>query len=188
MPNAKLKVHLSAEQRDELEAICRQQSVAAAKVRRARILLLTDEDHPEGRRPDWQIAETVRLSVKQVGRVRQQFVREGDGLLNRKRRTDAGVSKRLDGKAEAILVMLCCNEPPGDRPQWTLQLLCDELGRLQVVESVCRETVRKCLKKTNCNLGGWSGSASPQQIGRDSSPAWKHSSTPTTQSTTRVTR
>lgn len=188
MPNAKLKVHLSAERRDELESICRQQSVAAAKVRRARILLLADEDHPEGRRPDWQIAETVCLSEKQVGRVRKQFVREGDGLLNRKRRTDAGVSKRLDGKAEAILVTLCCNEPPGGHSRWTLQLLCDELGRLQVVESVCRETVRTCLKKTNCSLGGWSGSASPKQIGHGSSPAWKNSSMPITQSTTRVTR
>ena len=188
MPNAKLKVHLSAEQRDELESICRRQSVAAAKVRRARILLLADEDHPDGRRPDWQIAETVGLSEKQVGRIRKQFVREGDETLERKQRRDAGVPKRLDGKAEAILVTLCCNEPPGGHSRWTLQLLCDELGRLQVVESVCRETVRKCLKKTNCSLGGWSGSASRQPIAHDSWPAWKNSSTLITQSMTHVIR
>ena len=154
MPNFKLTVHLSEEQRSALEAVCRRQSVAAAKVRRAKILLLADEDHPEGRRPDWQIGEAVGISEKQVGRVRKQFVREGDETLERKQRRDAGVPKRLDGKAEAILVTLCCSEPPGGRPRWTLQLLCDELGRLQVVESVCRETVRMCLKKTNCNLGG----------------------------------
>ena len=186
MPNAKLKVHLSEEQRGELEAVCRRQSVAAAKVRRAKILLLADEDHPDGRRPDWQIAEAVGISEKQVGRVRQQFVREGNETLERKQRRDAGVPKRLDGQAEAVLVTLCCNNPPDGRPQWTLQLLCDELARLQIVESVCRETVRKCLKKTNCSLGGSSDSVSPPQIGHDSSPAWRKSSTSITPNTTHV--
>ena len=57
--NKKLKVHLTAEQQAELEAVCRKQSVGAAKVRRARILLLSDEDHTDGRRHDWEIAEAA---------------------------------------------------------------------------------------------------------------------------------
>lgn len=151
--NAKYSVRLSKEQRTSLEAICRRQSVAAAKVRRARILLLADERHPDGRRPDWHIAEVVGLSERQVVRIRQQFVREGESALERQPRSDAGVSKALDAKAEAMLITLSCSDPPGGRDRWTLQLLCDELGRLQVVESVCRETVRKCLKKTGSSLG-----------------------------------
>lgn len=188
MSNVKAKVHLSEEQRKDLEAVCRRQSVAVATVRRAKILLLADEDHPQGRRPDWQIAEAVGISEKQVGRVRKQFVQEGEGVLHRRQRRDAGVSKTLDGKAEAVLVTLCCSQPPGGRPRWTLQLLCDELGRLQVVESVCRETVRTCLKKINCNPGGSSGSALPKRTGPGSSPAWKKSSTPTTPRTMSGTR
>ena len=80
MPNRskKLKVCLSTEYREELEGICRRQSVAAAKVRRARVLLMSDEDHPDGRRRDWEIAEVVGISERQVVRIRQQFVREGD--------------------------------------------------------------------------------------------------------------
>jgi len=186
--NAKHKVHLTSEQRKALKAICRRQSVAAAKVRRARILLMCDEDHPEGRRPDWQIAEAVGLSERQVVRIRQQFVREGDPVLERKPRSDAGVSKTFDGQAEARLVTLSCSVPPEGRDHWTLQLLCDELGRLEVVASVCRETVRQCLKKTGCSLGGPNGSASPKPTGRGSSHGWKRSSTSTSKRMTSGTR
>ena len=184
MPNRNVKasVHLTAEQRTELEAICRRQSVGAAKLRRARILLLADEDHPEGRRPDWQIAEVVGLSERQVVRIRQQFVREGTQVLDRKPRPS--VPGKLDGRAEATLVTLCCSRPPAGQERWTLQLLCDELGRLEVVESVCRETVRKCLKKTGFNPGAQNGFASRKRTGRGSSHGWRKSSTSTKATTT----
>lgn len=186
MPNTsrKLKVHLSPEFRGELEAICRRQSVEAAKVRRARILLMSDEGHPDGRRRDWEIAESVGLSERQVVRIRQQFVREGEPVLQRKRRTDAGVSKTFDGEAEARLVTLCCSAPPEGRDRWTLQLLCDHLARLQVVESVCCETVRQCLKKTNSSPGEPSVSAFRKQTAPVSSHGWKKFSTLTSRSTT----
>ena len=144
--NKKLKVHLTAEQRAELEAVCRKQSVGAAKVRRARILLLSDEDHRDGRRRDWEIAEAVGLSERQVRRIRQAFVLAGEIRLDRKPRV--GGPRKLDGVGEAQLVTLCCSHPPEGHERWTLQLLCDELVRLEVVTSVCRETVRTCLKKT----------------------------------------
>ncbi len=110
----------------------------AAKVRRAKILLMADENHPDGRRPDWQIAEAVGLSERQVGRIRRQFVRGGDPTLEPQAALGCGRPKVLDAKAEATLVTLCCSHPPEGRDHWTLQLLCDELGRLKVVESVCR--------------------------------------------------
>ncbi len=182
--NAKFRVRLTVEQREALQAICRRQSVAAAKVRRARILLMSDENHANGRKRDWQIAEAVGLSERQVVRIRQQFVREGDPALDRKQRSDAGVSKTFDGKAEATLVTLCCSDPPEGRDRWTLQLLCDELGRLEVVESVCPETVRKCLKKIGCSLGGPNDSASPKPTARGSLHGWKKSSTSTSRRTT----
>ncbi len=186
--NAKQRVRLTARQRGELQALCRQKSVAAGKVRRAKILLMADENHPDGRRPDWQIAEAVEISERQVVRIRQQFVLEGDPTLERKMRADAGVPKRLDAKAQARLVTLSCSRPPEGRDRWTLQLLCDELGRLQVVESVCVETVRQCLKKTASSRGGRKGSASLRPTGPGSSRGWKKSSTSTRQRTTRGVR
>lgn len=55
-------VHLSPDRCLELEAICRHRSVAAAKVRRARILLMSDNDHPDGRRTPGEMAESVGIS------------------------------------------------------------------------------------------------------------------------------
>jgi transposase len=171
----KVSVLLTEEQRAGLEEICRRQSVGAARQRKARILLLSDENCPDGGHTDEEIAEIVGLCERQVVRIRQRYVREGDPTLDRKQRAPG--PRKLDGKAEAHLVVLCCSDPPAGRDHWTLELLCDELKRLRLVESVCRETVRKSLKKTSLNHGGRSGSVSPRSIGRGSWPAWKKSST-----------
>lgn len=146
MPNQKLRVELSADQRQELQKLCRKQTAGAAKVRRARVLLMSDETHKDGRRRDWEIAEALGMSERQVVRIRQKFVRSGE--LNVDRKPRSGEPKVLYGDAEAQLVTLCCSTPPDGRERWTLQLLCDELARLQIVESVSRETVRQRLKKT----------------------------------------
>jgi hypothetical protein len=185
----KLKVELTAAERRELEAVVRKQSVGAALQRRARILLLSDRNHPDGRRIDANIAELVGLSERQVVRIRQRFVRERgpQSVLEsceRKPRPAAPERRRLDGAAEAQLVVLACSQAPEGRDHWTLQLLCDELARLEIVESVCPETVRQCLKKTNYSLGGPSGSASPKPTGPGSSRRWKPSSTSTRRITT----
>ena len=185
----KYKVKLSAATRRELESVVRQSSAGVSRVRWARILLMADEVHPEGRRCDWEIAEAVGISERQVVRIRQKFVRSGtEATLTRSTRSDAGSQKALDGKAEAQLVLLACSTPPEGRDRWTLTLLVDELCRLQVVQSISRETVRKALKKTNCSHGSRSGSVSPQRTARDSSRGWKRSSTSTKKRTTKSIR
>lgn len=168
--NAKQGIQLTADQRADLEALCRQQSVPSATARRARILLLADDGHRDGRRPDRYIAEVVGLSERQVAGVRHQFLRDGLGATARRPRGPSATPPKLDGAAEARVVALCCSTPPAGRQRWTLQLLVDELCRLQVVTSVCRETVRRCLKKTGSSLGRGSGSASPRRTGPGSSP------------------
>jgi transposase len=185
-PTNKMRVCLTPDQREQFEAICRRQSVPAATLRRARILLLADDNQPGGCLPDHQVAAEVGLSERQIVRIRQRFAREGDSALERKR--PPSVPGKLDGVAEAHLVTLCCSPPPEGRDRWTLQLLCDELGRLQVVESVCRETVRKCLKKTRFSLGGLRGSASRRKTGPGSSRVWKRSWTNTRSPMTKSTR
>ena len=185
----KYEVHLSHNQRDELSTFARAQNTTTLQSRRARILLLSDQDHTDGRRADWEIGEIVGLSEKQVKRVRQKFVRDGVGpTLQRQRRSDAGTRKKLDGASEAQLMTLCCSTPPAGRERWTLQLLVDELVRLEVVADVCRETVRQCLKKTASSLGEANASASPKRIARGSSRTWNDCSTSTKRRTTRRTR
>ena len=129
------------------------------------------------------------ISIRQIGRIRRQFVLEGlDPTLNRKRRSDAGVPEKMDGQVEARLVTLCCSEPPAGQQRWTLQLLVDELSRLQVVGSVCRETVRKTLKKIASSRGKRNVSAFRKRTSPVSWRTWSGSSTSTSRRTTKRTR
>lgn len=151
----KFQVRLSAHERQELEALVREHTAPNATCRRARVLLLADVASPEGRRTDATIAELVGLSERHVKRLRQRFVKERDedesvrGLCQRRPHPPAPERRRLNGEAEAQLVTLACSTPPNGRDRWTLRLLCDELERLEIVESICPETVRTALKKTS---------------------------------------
>jgi hypothetical protein len=185
----KFRVLLTPEMRAELEGVVRKKSQGAAKIRRATVLLMADEAHPDGGCHDWEIAEQVGLCERQIVRIRQKFVKSGPQLtLSRAIRSDAGVRRTLDGRAEAQLVAIACSTAPEGRDHWTLQLLCDELRRLKIVKSVCCETVRQALKKTNCVLGPQSASASLKRTDRGSSHGWKKYSTSTKKCTTTATR
>jgi hypothetical protein len=179
--NEKLEVRLTPETRTELAAFVRKGDSPAAKVRRARILLLSDRDHVDGRRTDGTIAEIVGLSERQVCRIRQAFVREGSvaAAVERKARSAPGTRPIFDGRSEAKLVLLACSTPPHGRKAWTMQLLADEAMRLSIVTKVSEETVRQTLKKTGCSLGGRSAFASRRRISPASSPRWSDCSTST---------
>lgn len=162
MPRLEHKYHvvLTAESRAELEAMTRMHSVGAAKLRRAKILLMSADGCT-----DLKISHEVGLCERQIVRIRQKFVKSGVQLtLTRATRSDANIPRVMDGRAEAQLITIACSTPPEGRDHWTLQMLCTEMKRLQVVKSVCPETVRQALKKTNFVLGPPSGSASPKKI------------------------
>lgn len=172
-------VHLTPEARQRLEAITRNGSAPAKKIQHARVLLLSDQEHPAGRYHDQQIAALLRLHVHTVARIRTRFVREGEEpALERKVRQTPPVAPKLDGHAEAQLVALCCSPAPEGRQRWTLSLLQQEMTGRKIVTSLCRETIRKTLKKTSCSLGGRSGSVSPSGMRRGSSRRWSRCWTP----------
>jgi hypothetical protein len=70
-----------------------------------------------------------------------------------RKRPDRVYARVLDGVAEAHLVATACTEPPAGRARWTLRLLADELVRLEVVETVSYETVRRTLQQTRSSRG-----------------------------------
>jgi hypothetical protein len=146
--NAKYVVRLTTEQRQRLEQLTRTGSAPARQLFHARVLLLADADHPQGRRPDWQIVDVLGACDKTVSRIRRRFVEQGEApALQRKSREQPPRPAKLDGRAEAHLVALCCSDPPDGHARWTLRLLARELGRLEVVTTISHETVRQVLKK-----------------------------------------
>ncbi len=172
--NPKFEIRLTEEQRARLEDIARNGKGKAKRILHARILLMADEDRPQGRWHDLEIAKALGTHRNTVQRVRKRFILEGeDPALSRKPRERPPVEPKLDGEKEAMLVAICCSPPPAGQARWTLSLLVGELTRRKVVTSICRETVRHALKKTNLSLGGKKVTASPRRITRGSSRRWK---------------
>jgi transposase len=184
----KAAVRLTAEQRQRLEDVVRNGHSAAKRITHARILLLSDQDHAMGRYTDVQIAGQLGVHEKTVARTRKNFRRGEAVALDRKARLTPPVPPKLDGAGEAVLAAVCCSPAPDGRRHWTMQLLADELVKRKVVVSICAETVRTVIKKTNCSPGGSSGSASPKKTSPASSRRWKTRWTSTPSRRTRSSR
>lgn len=150
----KYRVTLTSDEREQLAGLIAAGKAAAQKLTHARILLKADQ--AEGG-PGWideQIAEALEVSVATIERVRQRFVEQGlERALGRKRQDQPSRARKLDGAGEARLIALACSKPPLGRVVWTLEMLADQLVELQVVDSICPETVRQTLKKTSSSRG-----------------------------------
>ena len=88
------------------------------------------------------------MAPSTVFRVRRQYASEGLTATLERKGPDRVYERKLDGEQEAKLVALACSAPPAGRARWTLQLLADELVRLEVVETISDETVRRTLAQT----------------------------------------
>jgi hypothetical protein len=144
--NKKYIVRLSDEERGVCQEITKRLKGSSEKVRRAQILLKADADGPAW--PDGKIAEAYGCRVQTVETLRKRLVVEGfEAAVERKPRVTPPTPPKLDGNGEAQLIALRLGKPPAGYGRWTLQLLADELVALEVVESICPETVRKTLKK-----------------------------------------
>ncbi len=150
----KYKVTLTADERQQLSELIAAGKAAAQKLAHARILLKADAAEGGPAWPDARIAEAFEVSIATVERVRQRFVEQGlEAALGRKPQDRPSRPRKLDGRAEARLIALACSAPPEGRKEWTMQLLADQLVELQVVDTVCDETVRRALKKTSSSRG-----------------------------------
>lgn len=169
-------VRLSDEQRERLRQIVSCGRAPVRKVRHAQVLLASDRNRPGGRLTRDAIARALHMHVNTVDRIRKRFAQEGEApALNRRPRPPerAATPPRLDGRAEAHLVAICCSSPPPGRTRWTLRLLADELARRRIVTRVCAETVRKTLKKTRSSPGASRPGASPSVTRPASWPRWR---------------
>lgn len=147
------RVVLDEAQRAELRTLVGSGVAPARMLARARVLLKAD--HGEGG-PGWSdaaIAGALDLHPATVQRIRRQFVAEGLAATLERKRPDRVYERRFDGRQEARLVALACGAPPDGHARWSLRLLADELVRLEVVENVSHETVRRALKKTTSSPG-----------------------------------
>jgi transposase len=142
-------VRLSEEERAKLSALVSKGKTAARKRLHAQVLLKADISAAGAGWTDRQIVQALDVGERTVQAIRQRCVEEGlEAALERKPPCRPSRQRILDGAKEAQLVALCCGKIPAGQARWTLRLLADELVRLEMVESVSHETVRRTLKKT----------------------------------------
>ena len=151
MPKKEYRVKLTKAQREMLQALTGSGTIKVRQYKRARVLLLADEGHPDGARTDAEIAERVDISMVTVHRIRRRFVQEGlEAALNEKPRS--GAPPKFSGQERAKITALACSEPPEGHKGWTLRLLADKLVELEIVDSISHVTVKQVLKKTSLSL------------------------------------
>jgi len=138
----------TAEERAVLQQVVKKGKAAGWKVQRAQALLMCDQGPAGSGWPDEQIAEAYGCTTRSLESWRKQAVERGPlSLRERKAREASPNTPKLDGEKEARLTALACSKPPKGRGRWTLRLWGERLVELEVVDSICRETVRRALKK-----------------------------------------
>jgi len=150
---SKYAVHLSEGERAALRTLVGCGTAPARQLAHARILLKADQGDGGPGWNDAAIAGALEVCTRTVARVRQQYVTEGLAAALNRRLPAREYARTLDGMAEARLIAVACSTPPTGRQEWSLRLLADELVRLEVVDAVSYETVRRTLKQTNSSRG-----------------------------------
>jgi len=147
-----MKLHLTSQQRKQLDKLIRSGAGPARTLTKARILRLTD--HSQGaHRTDKDIASALGVSMPTIWRVRKRCVEDGlDAALHDKARS--GRPPKITGDIEARITVLACSDPPPGHAKWSLRLLADKVVELGYLDSISHMAISKRLKKTRCSPGG----------------------------------
>jgi len=157
---ARYNVTLTGEERQELLDLV-QRGGKGYRIRHAQILLKLDRI-PEN--AEWtydRIQEAYRACHATIAGIANRFVFEGiEAALGRKKHDN--YHRKVTGDVEARICAIACSEPPGGRSRWTMQMIADELIRLEVVDYITDSTVCDVIKKTRSSPGSLKNIASPR--------------------------
>jgi transposase len=135
-------VKLTPKERRKLLAMVNKGQNKAAVIRRAHILLKSDEG-----KSDRLISDLLYIHEDTVRNVRKRFVEDGlQAAVEDK--PGPPPNPKLNEQQQAHLVAIACSTPPEGQARWTLELLVAQLVKEGVVAAIAPETVRLALKKT----------------------------------------
>jgi hypothetical protein len=94
------------------------------------------------------IKSAYRATHVTIAGVAKRFVSEGvEAALGRRKQEN--YHRKVTGDIEARICAIACSNPPEGRSRWTMQLIADEVIRLELVEYITDSTVCEVLKKRN---------------------------------------
>ena len=145
--NKKYIVRLNDAEREQLNGIIKKLQGSSEKVRRAHMLLKADANGPNW--TDERIADAFGCRTSTIENIRKRLVTKGfEAAIERKRRKEPPVPKKLDGKQEAQIIAMRLGKPPEGYSNWSLRLLADKVVALEIVDSISHTTISRTLKKT----------------------------------------
>ena len=136
----KYVVILSAEEQALLNKLMASGTQRVRKITHARVLLRANDGWA-----DQQIHAALDVSIPTIERVRQRYVEQGIEEALHPHRTRRKYLRHLDGVQEAYLIALACRQPPHGYRRWSLRLLAHEMVRLEYIDDLSYETVRRVM-------------------------------------------
>ena len=154
-------VILTEEERQSLRKLVKKGG-KGYRIRHAQNLLKLDQT-PENE--EWtydRIKSAYSTTNSTIAGVAKRFVFEGvEAALGRKKQEN--YHRKVTGEVEARICAIACSHPPEGRSRWTMQLIADELVRLEIVDSITDSTVCEVLKKTKSSRGTSKNGVFPRQ-------------------------
>lgn len=123
------------------------------RLKRAQILLGSDESEGGKQMKDEEIVKAYGVSLRTVERTRQRFVEDGIEIALNGKERPINARRVMDGDLESHLVVAACSNPPEGYEKWTVKLLTEAIVKKGYVFEISEETVRLTLKKTKLSLG-----------------------------------
>jgi hypothetical protein len=155
------KVTLTNEERTDLQKLIKKGG-KGYRVKHAQILLKLDQTQENEEWTYDRIQEAYGATHKTIASVAQRFVFEGmEAALGRKKQEN--YHRKVTGEVEAQICTIACSDPPDGRSRWTMQMIADELIRLEVVDYITDSTVCEVMKKTRSSHGWSRNGASRKQ-------------------------
>jgi len=145
-------VRLTDEEREDLRKLINKGG-KGYRIKHAQILLKLDQRLENAGWTYEKIKSAYSVSNGTIAGVAKRFVMEGmEPALGRKKREN--YPRKVTGEVEAKICVIACSAPPAGRSRWTMQMIADELIRLEVVDYITDTTVCDVMKKTKLSRGG----------------------------------
>lgn len=145
-----MKVKLNEQAVGYLEEFINKGKRSVREVKRAQILLALHSGLTQQ-----QTAEKAGVCAATVSNLVKRYKEmEGDVARSLPDAPRPGQPPKLVASLEAHITALACSQAPEGRGKWALRLLRDQVIELGYApDGISHETVRRCLKKADSNLG-----------------------------------
>lgn len=147
MPKKKYNVALSDEEENFLQSITHTGNrYSAGTILHAQILLRSNDNRPESKKYNRELAEWFGISPTTVNQVRKSYTENGlEAALYRKTRITPPIASKITGDFEAKVIATALGPPPEGYSRWTLRLLAEYCMEKQYIVSISHTKIGEML-------------------------------------------